>query len=637
MERKWYEPMQVFEEYKQGATYKASLGERGLYDQCKMNERMYVGDQWKGAKCGDSKALLRYNVIRRIGEFKMAVAGGANVAVVYSAEGVPNTAELKERVRGRMEQIRAANSAEDGMPDDTALPMAERVNLAMNAMSDYFRTTAERVKFDDIKNVALRNAYISGTGVVYTYWDDRIQTGLYADEGHTSPIEGDIRCEVLDVENVYFGDPSLDDVQEQPYIILAQRRRVDELKREARRNHRPAEEVAAIKPDEHREYMAGDRSTEDDKGSRKATVLTKLFKKWDEDGRQYRIMATVVVEGAVIRTPWDTKLRRYPIAMMAWEKRANCIYGDSEVTYLIPNQIAINRTVTANVQALTMNGMPIMLVNGDVVSGTVSNDPGQIITVYGNTEDMNSAIRYVQPPAVVGQFENVINSLIGNTLTQAGANDAALGDMRPENTSAIMAVREAATMPMQLLQNRFYSFIEDIARIWADFWVCMYGKRSLKVEDDTGEWYIPFDGELYRDVIINARVDVGATGLWSEIQSRQTLDNMLMNGLVTPVQYLSRLPKGSVPMLGELIRDAKDAMAAQEQAAAETPPVSDSPSQPPLGGRLLGAPSPTEEMPMGVPNIEEMLAQLPPEYQQTFANMTPEQQQQVLAQAQGMR
>lgn len=626
-QKKWWEPQTIFEEYRQGAAYKSALGDRGLYEQGRLNEKFFVGDQWHGVKCGDSKALLRYNVIRRIGEFKMAIAGGANVAVVYSAEGVPNTQEIKERVRGRMEQLRAANSTEGMMPDDTILPVAERINMAMQAMSDYFAVTAERVKFDDIKNVALRNAYITGTGVVYTYWDDRIQTGLYADVARTSPIEGDIRCEVLDVENLYVGDPSLDDVQEQPYIIIAQRRRVDELKRDAKRNHRPAEEVAAIKEDERREYMAGDRSTEDDKGSKKATVLTKLYKEWDEDGRQYKIMATVVVEGAVIRKPWDTKLRLYPIAMMAWEKRANCIYGDSEVTYLIPNQIAINRTVTANVQALTMNGMPIMLVNRDVVPNAVTNDPGQIIDIYGNAEDMNSAVRYVQPPAVVGQFENVINSLINNTLTQAGANDAALGDIKPDNTSAIMAVREAATMPMQLLQNRFYSFIEDISRIWAEFWVNLYGKRSLKVEDDTGEWYIPFDGQQYRDVLINARVDVGATGLWSEIQSRQTLDNMLVNGLITPLQYLDRLPKGSVPKLGELIQDAKDAQATPAPADGQsgTPVPTDNLAGMPQGG-VGGAGNPS-------PSIETLLAQLPEEYRQAFMQMTPEEQQQALAQA----
>ena len=39
----------------------------------------------------------------------------------------------------------------------------------MSALTDYFKTTAERVKLDDLKEQTLRNAYIAGTGVLYTY------------------------------------------------------------------------------------------------------------------------------------------------------------------------------------------------------------------------------------------------------------------------------------------------------------------------------------------------------------------------------------------------------------------------------------------------------------------------------------
>ncbi len=125
---------------------------------------------------------------------------------------------------------------------------------------------------------------------------------------------------------------------------------------------------------------------------------------------------------------------------------------------------------------------------------TVTNDPGQILEVenIGTGESIGNALGYVNPPNFSPAFDNNITSLISNTLSQSGANDAALGDVRPDNTSAIIAVREAATMPMQSVQNRFCSFIEDVARVWADMWVSMYGKRQLKIEDENGIWYLPF-------------------------------------------------------------------------------------------------------------------------------------------------
>lgn len=612
--KKWDSPARIFEEYKRGKDFKGSMTERGMYEQNRINERFYIGDQWSGANCGDEKPLTRYNVIKRIGDYKMAMIGSADVAVNYSAEGVPNTKTIRENVQSRRDEIRDSEDAATFM-EQQDIPAAEMTGIVMASMSDYFKTTAERVKLNIIKNKALRKAYITGTGVLYTYWDDRVRTGLYADAAHESPVVGDIRCEVLDIENVYFGDPNLDDVQEQPYIIIAQRKSVDEVKRAARRNGRKADVVDAIHPDNETNYMAGNHAEKEPHDAKKVTVLTKLYKEWDNDGKTYTLKAVEVVEGAVIRPAWDMKIRLYPIAKISWEELANCIYGDSEVTHLIPNQITINRTIVAATQALIREGLPITLVNGDVIQQPITNDPGQVIPVYGTAEDIQNAVRYVQSPPFTPQFDNMVNSLITNTLTQSGANDAALGDMRPDNTSAIIAVREAATMPMQLLQNRFYSFIEDVARIWAEFWVSMYGKRMLKIEDENGEWYTPFDGDKYKDLIISARVDVGAAGLWSEIQSRQTLDNMLQAGIIDPVQYLQRIPKGSVPDLGGLLRDY--------QQRAQTP----APASPESN------PTPTTD---NGTTIEGTLAQLSPKYQAAMAKMSPEQKSQVLSRLQGM-
>ena len=110
-------------------------------------------------------------------------------------------------------------------------------------------------------------------------------------------------------------------------------------------------------------------------------------------------------------------------------------------------------------------------------------------------------------------------------------------------------------MPMQTVQNRFYAFVEDTARVWAEFWVSRYGRRSLKIEERGGTWYLPFDGRHYRDLVVNARVDVGAATLWGESESVRTLDHLLERGVINAVQYLRRLPKGTVPEVSTLIQE----------------------------------------------------------------------------------
>lgn len=598
-------PAQIFKEYRDGTQFKSGLGMRGLYEQSKMNERYFIGDQWYGVNCGNDRPLIRHNVIKRIGEYKMSVVGSSPITVSYSADGFPNTLGLKEAIRHIRDGIAQGNEAYIeqmmAMSADT-IPSNEEVTLIMSALSDYFRVTAERVKFNDKCEQALRNAFISGTGIIYTYWDDKVKTGLYADENRTTPIVGDIGCEVLDVENVYFGDPNLTDIQSQPYILVAQRKSVAELKREAKHNRRPQYEIDQIKPDNETGYEAGQISENEPSESKKATVITKFWKKWDDDGSDYTLKAIKVCENAVIRPEWDVGIRLYPFASFLWERRRNCAYGESEITYLIPNQIAINRMMTASVWAVMMMGMPMLVVNSDVVdAGSLTNDPGQIISVNGGYEDVHGAMSYLNPPNFSPSFIQNVNTIIGNTLQQSGANDAALGDMRPENTSAIAMLREAATMPLQQTKNRYYSFIEDIARIWAEFWIMKYGKRSIKVEDDTGTWYLPFDGERYRDLLISTRIDVGASGLWSEAQSTITLGNLLDRQIITPIQYLQRLPKGIIPQLEKLIRELQTA----------------------AGGEMDG----------GAIDIETLISALPPDLQDTYNNLDPETAQAVVQQA----
>ena len=101
-----------------------------------------------------------------------------------------------------------------------------------------------------------------------------------------------------------------------------------------------------------------------------------------------------------------------------------------------------------------------------------------------------------------------------------------------------------------------------MARIWAEFWITHYGDRLLKVQDADSVWYLPFSGKRYRELLISARVDVGASTLWTETESIRTLDNLFNREVIDAVQYLKRLPKGTVPDVSGLIREMENANAA---------------------------------------------------------------------------
>ena len=551
-------PKEIYSEYQKAREYKSQIGDKGIYEQNKRNERFFVGDQWHGAKCGSERPLVRYNIIKRIGEYKKAMIGASPIAIMYSADGVPNTLGIADKISEVKKSIANGEFAEFDT-NTGEIPDVNEINLVMSALGDYEKTTAERLKYNQLLAKVLDNAYISGESILYTYWNPDIKTGLYADDERKVAITGDIDCDVLDIENVYYGDAQCEEIQNQPFIIISQRKSVAELKREAKRNR--VDNVDDIKADKDNGYEAGDRSELEPDETKKATVLTKMWKEYDDNG-DYTIKAIKVTENVVIRKEWDLNVRLYPLASFRWDIRRNSAYGESEITYLIPNQIAINRMITSNVWAVMIKGMPIMLVDGEVITGPVTNDPGQIIKCYGNTA---GAISYVNPPNFSPAFNENIASLVSQTMMQAGANDAALGNMNPDNTSAIIALREAATMPLQMLQNRYYQFCEDVARIWAEFWVSMYGKRALKINDENGTWYMPFDSERYKTLLISVKVDVGASTLWSESQSVRTLDNLLERQIIDVIQYLDRLPKGTIPKVDALIKELKISAAMQQE------------------------------------------------------------------------
>ncbi len=528
-------PENIFREYRDGVSFKASLGKKGLYEQSRINEKFFVGDQWTGANCGNDRPLVRHNVIKRIGEFKMSHLNSSKIDVNYSAEGVFNTVEEQDRVKEERKRL-----SKTGQAIFSPLESKEETALIVSALNSHFESTAARTRLDTVLDEALRNAFISGTGIVYTYFDKDIKTGLYADKVGGTAITGDIEAQALKVEDVYFGDPACTDVQKQPYIIISEQVSVKSLKEEAIKNGLPKELA----------YRIGAKFGSD----AKTTLLTKLFKIRSPQGD--KVYAVKVCEGITIRPVWDIGIAKYPLSVFSWEKRDNLIYGDSEITYLIPNQIAINRMITASVWSAMTTGMPLMLVNGDTVNGEITNDPGQIIKVYGSSDEVSSAVKFVTPPDYSKGYNDAVSILISNTLTQCGANDAALGDVNPDNTSAIIELREAAALPLALLKNRYFRFVEDIALIWAEFFVKMYGKRSLKISDENGVWYIPFDSQRYENLVLNVKaVEEVGTG---KNESLSILSLLFEKGAITAKQYISRLPKGMIPDDRALISEIKE-------------------------------------------------------------------------------
>lgn len=563
----------IWNEHKNAIDFKSKLGENGLFEQTKKNERFYIGDQWLGSTTKSKLPLIIINFVKRIGEYKLSQILANPLTANFSAEGINSF--VGKNADGETQTLDSENQVLGDLQngDNTSfneLDTEEQINMTMAVLTDYFKTSSERLKLDMSAANAAKNAYICGTGAIYTYWDPNIKTGLFADTDKTTAITGDIMIEILDaVSQIEFENPTEKDINKQDYIIISKKITVAEAKRIAKANGLSDEDINKIKSDNNSDDISYERDEDSSDSVERVTVLTKIYKEWSDDGKDYTLFAVQSTEQVIIREPWDTALQHYPVALFRWEDREKCIYGDSEVTSLIPNQIAVNRMSTAAVWSSMLNGMPIMCVDRTMVHGTVTNQPGQILEFNGQSGAFRNAVGYITPPPPSTALTSNVSDIINNTLQHAGANDAALGNLNPNNATAVIALREAATAPMQLLKNRYYQFIEDIARIWAEMLVNNYGNRSLKVEDKNGNWYLPFDSENFKNLVVSVRVDVGASTIWSTAQAQQILDNWLGNGLIKFDQYLERLPSGLVTDIAGLLKDVKEQQAQAERLQQE--------------------------------------------------------------------
>ena len=636
-------PETVFNQYKTGTQFKSSIGDSGMYEQVKKNERFFIGDQWNGL-AALNQVKPKHNVIKRIGEYKISNIVSNPVTAVFSFEGVPNCIDINEpleakqivekmtAVTKKVNAAEAANSAEQKTSDSSnqdneqkssglvPIDYGTELRCVSDALTAHFKSTWERLKMDKKTQTGAKKAYISGAFVLYSYWDGTIKTGQYADYDRKTEITGDIDCEILDITNVYFGEPTEVSVQDQPYIIIAQRKSADELKREAKNNGISQDEIDQIDNDNDTSYSAGNQNDNDNSYYKKATVLTKLWKEYDDSGN-FKIMAVKVTQNATVKEAWDIGLPIYPLAIFQWDETDNNIYGHSEVTELIPNQIAINKMRAFEILAMMYMGIPKIIYNEDVITQTITNNPGEIIKIRGNNSDVQNAFRFVNPAQVSPNWDTAQQSMIDNSMSLAGATDTALGDVRPDNTSAIIAVREAAALPLQPILTRYYSFVEDIAEIWATMFIYLYGKRSLKIEENGSTYYAPFDGDRYKDMVLSVNIDVGQSSIWSVSTVISTLDKLLQSGIITPSQYVERIPDGFIPNRQALLRYLQQKEEQQQQLAIQQATQTSNTGQAQQTNQNSGQASQSSQgqQPM---NLDEMLSQLSPDELQA-ANENP--------------
>ena len=487
-------------QYEAGKEYKRRIG---LYHTVRENERFYRGDQWYMIP---SASLPRpvFNVVRRVVDYLTCSVAPESVSIHYVDEKMPFLSDEGLNGASKIASILSANA---------------RYRWEMSKMD---------AKLYDL----VSNAAISGDGVLYSYWN--------ADAQGDGRYEGDIVTEVIDNTNLFVADVNKRDIQSQEYIILSGRASVGALRREARSNGVPEKEVIKIVADETEEQdRGGDYSYLELKGDEeeKATYLIKF---WRED---CRVCFEKSTKNCII-SRMQTPCTLYPVAYFNWFPTKNCFHGTSVVSGMIPNQKYINRAYAMVMKHMSDTAFSKVIYDKSKIPEW-SNEVGEAIAAHAGT-NVSDAVTVLGVGRLQDKYLDFLSNVIATTKELSNATETALGNVTPQNTSAILAIQEAAKVPLKLVRAALYQCIEDLANIWSDMTLAYYPEnRLVPMLEQNGEYSSEAlhlsGGESVR---FRAFIDVLDSSTYSSAITVSILDKLLESGKISIDQYLKSIPSG---------------------------------------------------------------------------------------------
>lgn len=520
---------EIWKQYQKSCDYKSAIG---LYERVRVANEFYHDEQWKGLNAPDLDKPV-FNVLKPAVNYYVSMLVSDDIGVSLE------------------------------MMDDTEGDMTEFYQKILMKALD---TTMEQNKYKALAREFLRNCAVDADACMYFYFDPY--------EQNKNGVNGVIKCELIDNTDVHFADVTNNKVQEQNYVIISMRRLLSDVQREAK--ELGISDYESIVSDDGERIT--DLESHAEQSSKYCTVLLKFIKeKTTEDIHneelgtiEQSIKDTVKVIKSTkthILSEVDLGIPMYPLSYMTWERRKKSMHGVSPVWGKIPNQIFINKIYAMAMMYQTQMAFPKVFYNANLIPH-FSNKIGQAVKVHG---DPNQAIfSGWRPPELSAQVTALADQTSEKTKDALGVYDAALGNVKPDNTSAIIAVQKSASQPLELQKMDYYQFVEDCVRVMIELMSEYYGERRVRVEEEDYQEVAYFDFGEFKDMNMSLNVEVGAASYWDELTQVQTLDNLMTQQIIPDaLTYLEMVPDGYVKNKSKIVQRIKELQEKQEQMPPE--------------------------------------------------------------------
>ena len=514
-----------------------------MYTQAEKCHRFYEGDQWHGLQAGDEE-LPMLNFIKPICRYKIVMVAMNDTAILFSPmDNDPKKAEICE------------------------------------ALTAFAAAQWEKGKLDSKKWAVVKNACITGDHYLYCF-DERTPS-----ESVVTDMTPRLKMRLIDKTALYLADEQEPNLEEQEWIIIAERVPVENVRRQAKDNGLPEAEIRRIVSDEADETQLGVTGADEvQTDSGKCTSL--LFMRKTDGG-----VAFCRSTQAVVYQPMQTirGLDVYPVCGMRWEEKMGSARGVGVVERLIPNQIEVNRTLARRAICVKRYSFTTVVYDQDkLLAPEKLGVVGASIGVKNlNANPVGSFVQYLSPAPISGDAANLQAELVGTSRELEGAGEAATGQVDPTKASgeAIKAARDQSAISLNEQSAAYKQFVEDLAMIWYKLWVA-YSVRGLRLADGT---LLPHAELEALDVDI--KIDISPIDPYSVLSRELSLENALAQQHITFEEYVEALDDNSgVP------KDKFRAILDRRRGAA--PEQSESGAGQNIGpGGAAGAFSPEEALP----------------------------------------
>ena len=478
---------------------------RNLKASCEAAYRFYEGDQWHGLEVDHPRETISQNFIEPTITHKLANVCMNEMTVVFEGDDEEICRLITDTVGDLIKKIRLHQAGWD----------------------------------------AVEAALVSGNGYIFFPCGDICISGAKV-RGHKTPWQ------LIDSPCIFFGDEQTDDIQSQPYIIIYERKNVEDVRQMAKKNGIGEEEIQKIRRDEELDLLVTtDTEKELQAGTGKCSSIIYMEKR---EGELWVARSTKhVIYEPMHRLCGSNELGEsagvamdmYPLASITVGRKKNSSRGRGAVLPMIPNQVEYNKNLVRMASTVKNTAFPKVAYARDMIDNPESlSEVGAMIAVDSaqGMNEVSRAVGYIQPSGISGDALHLNTILKDGTRELMNAGQAVTGEFNPEKASgsAIIAMRDQAAIPLNKLQSAFKRLYADCGLILFHYLIA-YNPMGLEAGEEIG--LLTQEALKQADVSIN--VEVTSIAPYSIFARDNALEKLMGMGAITFEEYVEALDENS--------------------------------------------------------------------------------------------